>query len=73
MHLQVRTGNNGNPESNPVFYDGNLAHGYQLVVPYDVLCWYRRDANPSQPDGVHFTNWTSAGCFRGSPCTVDNP
>ena len=73
FHLQIRVGNNSNPENNAVYYNGNLAHGYQLAVPYDVFCWYRRDANPNQPDGVHFTNWTSAGCFRNTPCTIDNP
>jgi|SRR6185437_11042553 len=73
MHLQVRVGNNSQPENNPLFYDKNLPRNTPLPIGYDVLCWYRRDANPDRPDGVHFTNWTSTGCFRGSPCTVDNP
>lgn len=73
LHLQVRVGNNSAPERNNVAYDGNLSRGQSVTVSYDVLCWYRRDANPDQHDNIHFTNWTSTGCFSGSPCAVDNP
>lgn len=73
MHLQVKAGNQSVPDSNPIARDVILKKGESVTVDYDVLCYYRRDANPDNPDNVHFTNWTSAGCFRNNPCVVDNP
>lgn len=72
MHLQIRVGNSPTPENNQSVYDGILSKDASTSVGYDVLCWYRRDANPDNPNG-QFTAWTSTGCYRGSPCTVDNP
>ena len=73
MHLQVRVGNQSVPENNQLVFDGPLNNDQRLPVGYDVSCYYRRDADPDHPDNVHFTQWTSTGCFRNQSCVVDNP
>lgn len=73
LHLQVRAGNNSIPENNVLVRDVVLKKGESISVDYDVLCYYRRDADPDRPDGKNFTTWTAAGCSRNQPCTVDNP
>src|ERR1700743_3689172 len=42
IHLQIRAGNMGIADRNPVKFDGNLGKDQQTTVSYDVLCWYRR-------------------------------
>ncbi len=73
LHLQVRVGNQSVPENNSLVKDVILKKNESVSVDYDVLCYYRRDADPDHPDGVNFTTWTGAGCFRDKPCVVDNP
>jgi hypothetical protein len=73
MRLQVRVGNQNVPENNTLVQDVILKRGESVTVGYEVLCYYRRDADPDRPDNVNFTTWTSAGCFRNQPCVVDNP
>ena len=68
MHLQVRIGNNSVPENNNLVFDGNLPRGQSRTFNFDVLMWYRRDANPDNPNG-NFSSWTQ--CF--SSHNIDNP
>lgn len=72
LHLQVRVGNQSNPESNQLVQDVTLGRNQSVTVDYDVLCYYRRDSNPDEPNGS-FTTWTSTGCFSNQSCVVDNP
>lgn len=71
FRLQVRVGNFTNPERNELKYNDNVKQGgsvpFSTTTPNSVF--YRRDANPNNPDGVHFTNWTSVGYGT----TIDNP
>jgi hypothetical protein len=73
IHLQVRVGNYSDPLQNQLQYDGSLAQSdsksFPVSAPNTVI--YRRDANPNNPDGSHFTNWTFANCT--SDCVIDNP
>src|SRR5690349_9838814 len=55
MHLQVRVGNQNVPENNTLVQDVILKRGESVTVGYEVLCYYRRDADPDRPDNVHFT------------------
>ncbi|HVX00388.1 MAG TPA: hypothetical protein VHA52_08145 [Candidatus Babeliaceae bacterium] len=68
MHLQVREGNQSNPEANPMVFDGILPRDQSFSRQFPVLLFYRRDANPDHPDG-RFTNWTE--CFTSE--NIDNP
>ena len=72
LHLQIRVGNESIPEKNALVKDIVLNKGESVSVGYDVVCYYRRDTNPDDPNG-NFTTWTSAGCSRNQPCVVDNP
>jgi hypothetical protein len=73
MRLQVRVGNQPVAENNTLVKDIILKRNESVTVPYDVICYYRRDANPDNPDAVTFTTWTGAGCFRNKTCIIDNP
>lgn len=72
LHLQVRVGNQSVPENNTLVKDVVLKKGESVNVDYDVLCYYRRDADPDKPNG-NFTTWTGTGCFKNQLCEVDNP
>jgi hypothetical protein len=68
INLQVRTGNNPNPENNPIVYNNPLARGQTVPFTFPVFLFYRRDANPDYPNGT-FTGWTQ--CFTNE--NIDNP
>ena len=73
MRIQVRVGNQSIPGNNALVKNEILQKDGSVTVPYDVLCYYRRDADPDHPNDKDFTSWTSAGCFRNKTCTVENP
>lgn len=73
LRLQIRVGNYTDPMRNQLVCDKTLKKGesvsFSATSPNTVI--YRRDSNPDNSDGVHFTNWTFSHC--NSDCVIDNP
>jgi hypothetical protein len=75
VRVQVRKGYNPDPYHDKLIFDQYLTMGQSRTFTVDngddIL--YRRDSNPRQPDGVHFTSWTYANCANSSGCIVEGP
>jgi len=75
VHVQVRKGYNPDPNHDRLIFDQYLTMGQSRTFSVDngddIL--YRRDVDPNNADGKHFTNWTYANCDDSSACTVNDP
>lgn len=74
IHVQVRSGYEPDPAKNKLIVDRYLSKGESVTFsesgPENVN--YRRDVDPDNADGKHFTEWTYANC-PDSNCIIDNP
>jgi hypothetical protein len=68
IELQVRIGNQEPADANPVAFDDYLDRNNEQEFEFDVFLFYRRDANPDNPNG-DYSAWTQ--CFADE--TIDNP
>lgn len=58
VNVQVRIGNNSNPESNPLVSQFTLSrNGKSQPFSFAVFLFWRRDSNPDSPNGS-YTAWT---------------
>ncbi|MGZ3751603.1 MAG: hypothetical protein ACXVAU_10035 [Mucilaginibacter sp.] len=75
LHIQVRKGYSPNPDNDKLIFDQSITmgHSHAFIIDNGDDILYRRDRDPSHPDGIHFTNWTYANCDDSAVCKVDNP
>jgi hypothetical protein len=68
IELQVRIGDQEPAEANPEAFDEYLNRNDEQDFDFEVFLFYRREANPDNPDG-NYSAWTQ--CFVDQ--TIDNP
>lgn len=75
VHIQVKKTSATIPESAGIIFDQYLVKGQSrsFTVNNSDNILYRRDLDPDHPDGVHFTDWTSANNDGWAVCTIKDP
>lgn len=74
VHVQVRKRSSNDAVSGKLIFDRSLTIGQSRTFTVengdDIL--FRRDDDPNNADGIHFTNWTNADCDDSAGCIIDS-